>query len=193
MVWPWQRNRDPRGRGADPRVAKGSSGIGSLPEPSPFTDPSFTAGLRAIPSGAPELSGRGPALDITGLTPSGTTIDICVGDRLGRVLLAFLTTDCDGCQAFWDGLRGRETLGLPADVSIVAVTRGPGSLPAADVAISAHGLAPESVVMSDQAWIDYGVTGYPFFVLIDATTRSVVGETVGFGWTDVIGMTRNGG
>jgi hypothetical protein len=32
------------------------------------------------------------------------------------------------------------------------------------------------------------VTGYPFFVLVDAPNRTVVGETVGFGWSDVISM-----
>ena len=41
------------------------------------------------------------------------------------------------------------------------------------------------VVMSDAAWNDYRVTGYPFFVLVDAVRGVIVGETVGFGWPDV--------
>jgi len=41
------------------------------------------------------------------------------------------------------------------------------------------------VVMSDAAWADYRVTGYPFFVLVDAAQGVIVGETVAFGWSDV--------
>jgi hypothetical protein len=44
------------------------------------------------------------------------------------------------------------------------------------------------LVMSDAAWADYRVTGYPFFVLVDAAHGTVVGETVGFGWSDVRSM-----
>ena len=40
--------------------------------------------------------------------------------------------------------------------------------------------------MTDQAWTDYRVSGYPFFVLVDASTRTVIAETVGFGWSDLV-------
>jgi hypothetical protein len=46
------------------------------------------------------------------------------------------------------------------------------------------------VVMTDAAWSDYRVTGYPFLVLVDPETRTVIGETVGFGWSDVHAMIR---
>ena len=49
------------------------------------------------------------------------------------------------------------------------------------------------VVMSDDAWSDYRVLGYPFFVLVEPATLTVVGETVGFGWSDVVSMIRSAG
>jgi hypothetical protein len=48
------------------------------------------------------------------------------------------------------------------------------------------------VVMSDAAWSDFDVYGYPFFVLLDGTSRSVVGETIGFDWTDVERLLESG-
>jgi hypothetical protein len=42
--------------------------------------------------------------------------------------------------------------------------------------------------MSDAAWSDYRVTGYPFLVLVEPATRRILGESVGFGWPDVEGL-----
>ena len=47
--------------------------------------------------------------------------------------------------------------------------------------------------MGDETWADYRVTSYPFFVLVDPVTATVVGETVGFGWSDVISMISSSG
>jgi hypothetical protein len=69
----------------------------------------------------------------------------------------------------------------------VAVTKGSGSVEPAEVEWAARGITRVPVVMSDQAWVDYRVTGYPFFVLVDSV-GSVIGETVGFGWDDVRSM-----
>ena len=77
---------------------------------------------------------------------------------------------------------------LPADVSVVVVTKGPGSVDPAEVERAALGVDRVPVVMSDQAWDDYRVLGYPFFVLIDSRDGKVIGETVGFGWSDVASM-----
>ena len=48
------------------------------------------------------------------------------------------------------------------------------------------------VVMSDSAWADYRVTGYPFLVLIDPPGRRILAETVGFDWADVAEPSRLG-
>jgi hypothetical protein len=98
------------------------------------------------------------------------------------VLLVFLTTHCDGCDAFWAGLREP-----PSDIDVLVVTRGPGATDAGEVEILASGLseADVQVVMSDAAWSDYRVTGYPFLVLVDPGTRRILGESVAFGWSDL--------
>jgi len=109
-------------------------------------------------------------------------------DRM--LLLAFLATRCDGCEEFWRGLRDDTGVGLPESVAVVAVTRGPGTISSADVGEAAAGVSRVPVIMSDAAWTDYRVSAYPFFVLVDAHGRRVVGETVGFGWPDVVSMVR---
>jgi hypothetical protein len=62
-----------------------------------------------------------------------------------------------------------------------------------DVGLVAASVIGVPVVMSDRAWVDYQVMGYPFFVLVDPDSRSVIGETVGFGWADVVSMIRTSG
>jgi len=109
------------------------------------------------------------------------------------VLLCFLHIRCDGCDEFWSGLgegRASEELG---PVSVVAVTKGASSVDREEVARAAAGSTGVPVVMSDDAWAHYRVTGYPFFVLVDPVTSTVVGETVGFGWPDVRSMVRAAG
>jgi hypothetical protein len=191
VVWPWQRNRDSRSRGTDPRVTPDPSSAvdaSASQEVSPLSDPSFLAALRPIPAGRPGVSPWWPAVDVVGVTPSGESVTVGLDGRQGRLLLVFLSTRCDGCQAFWEGLRQPHTLGLSADITAVAVTRGPGSIVATEVAEASAGVEQVAVVMTEQAWSDYRVSGYPFFVLIDVATKAIIGETVGFGWDDVISM-----
>jgi hypothetical protein len=129
-----------------------------------------------------------PATDIVGTSLDGDVVSVSLESERGRLLLAFLAIRCDGCQIFWDGIRAVGDLGLPADVSVIAVTKGPGSVSSDELAILSDGVEPGRLVMSDQAWVDYRVSGYPLFVLVDAASRTVVGETVGLGWADVVAM-----
>ena len=212
MVWPWQRNRDPRGRGADPRVAGGTAdtqaapgadldpdsdpdrGSGSVaqvdtrPGSSPLDDPAFASGLRPIPSGTTDAPATWPAVDVVGVSPAGEPIEVRLDEAGGRLLLAFLTTDCTGCRAFWDVLRRAEESHLPDDVSAVVVTRGPSVVASEEVTASTAGFGQVPVIMSDRAWTDYRVTSYPFFVVADTRSRTVIAETVGIGWDDVLSL-----
>ena len=106
------------------------------------------------------------------------------------MLLCFLQTQCDGCDEFWRGLGGLPDAGWPEGLSVVAVTKGPGTVDRSEVVRVAAAAGQVPVVMSDRAWADYRVTGYPFFVLVDPSAGTVVGETVGFGWSDVHAMIR---
>jgi hypothetical protein len=122
------------------------------------------------------------------VSPSGEAIEIRLADRQGRLLLAFLHTECDGCEEFWQGLQDPDAAGIPTDTSVVVITKGPGILSPNAVRTLAAGISVP-VVMDDQAWLDYRVLGYPFFVLVDTASKLVVGETVGLGWDDVLSMT----
>ena len=154
----------------------------------PLSDPEFVSGLRPIPAGAEATPAPWTASDVLGVSPSGEAIEVRLSDQEGRLLLAFLHTDCDGCEEFWTGLQDPEAAGIPAGTSVVVITKGPGRLAPADVRASAAGIRVP-VVMSDQVWVDYRVLGYPFFVLVDRGSKLVVGETVGLGWDDVLSIT----
>ena len=85
----------------------------------------------------------------------------------GPTLLCFLHVRCDGCDEFWRGLRDDESPGLPARGGGGGGDQGTRSVEPAEVERAARGVTRVPVVMSDQAWEDYRVTGYPFFVLVD--------------------------
>ena len=146
----------------------------------PLSDPEFVAGLRPVPSGLDSEAPPWPAVDLSGVRPDGTPVSFDVAAPDVPVLLAFLTTRCDGCDVFWTGLADP-----PPGLQCVVVTRGPGTTVPDDVAALAGGLSQVPVVMSDAAWKDYRVTGYPFLVLVDPGTRTVLAESVGFGWSDL--------
>lgn len=182
MVWPWQRGRGGRDRRPSSRL----------------TDPSFAAGIRPIPVGQAE---RHPAANVCGVAPDGAPVSVTLargghvpsGGPSDRLLLAFLHVHCDGCEEYWRGFADPGRIGVPDGVSLAVVTKGPGSVAPDAVAHAAAGIDAVPVVMSDQAWSDYRVLGYPFFVLVELAGGTVVGETVGFGWADVLGMVASAG
>ena len=151
------------------------------------------AGLRPIPAGPVVRSERWPATDVEGQGPDGLPVGIALSSQPVPVLLCFLQTQCDGCEGFWRGLADPPVTGWPDELTVVAVTRGSTTVDPSEVARLAVGAESVPVVMSDRAWADYRVTGYPFFVLVDPATRTVAGETVGFGWPDVDAMVRAAG
>ncbi len=198
VVWPWRHDRGPHGRsagrglGLDPdSVPTGSDGTGR-----PLSDPTFVAGLRPIPAdvglGAGQPSAGLPAPDIVGVSPTGDGVEVRIGEVEGSVVVAFLATRCDGCGEFWQGFASEAGRQLPPSVTAVIVTRGPDSTAATDVGRLAAGTGVP-VIMSDGAWADYRVLSYPFLVLVDAATRTVVSETVGFGWSDLVRMVEGTG
>jgi hypothetical protein len=158
--------------------------------------------LRAVPldTGAGTTAPAGPrrtlvAPDVSGSLPDGTPVTLDLDRVGGPLVLAFLSVDCDGCVVFWRELAGRG--GVEVDgraVPAVIVTRGPEVAPPTEVRALGGGTGVRDgsemplLVMSDSAWAAYGVLGYPFFVLVDAVERRVLGETVGFAWSDLPAM-----
>lgn len=112
---------------------------------------------------------------VAGATPAGDAVKLAFdGGAAGPTLLAFLTSGCSTCAGFWAGL-GEDR--LPEGVQPVIVTHGrdresPSRL---------RKLVPSDVpvVMSSEAWEDYGVPGSPYFVLVDGAVR---GEGVATAW-----------
>lgn len=191
MVWPWQRGRgDRRGSGADLLGDRSIDPTGLVGEKSgPMSDPAFVAGLRPIPSGRAGAEHAVRAEDVVGTDPAGRPVTVRMDDAAGHLLLMFLHMRCDGCDEFWRGLREVDPSTLAAAVTLVAVTKGPESVDPQEVSGAAAG-SGSLTVMSDQAWIDYHVTGYPFLILVDRSARSIVAEMVGFGWADVDSIVR---
>jgi hypothetical protein len=167
---------------ADTPAAKGAD--------SPLPASAFVAGLRPIPpevgTDTDQPSAGWPASDIVGLSPGGDSVEFHIGDMGGIVLVAFLATRCDGCDAFWQGFGGGVEPVLPPSVIPVIVTRGVNAVTPGEVSRLAAGTGSVPVVMSDDAWTDYRVLGYPFFVLVGTSTCTVIAETVGFGWSDLV-------
>jgi hypothetical protein len=175
-----------------------STGPPAAGSASPFDDPGFVAGLRPIPTGPLGEAEQRPAPDIVGEDLEARSLAVRIGTFDGPVLLCFLHVHCDGCEAFWRGLADDPPLAYPTSVAAVVVTKGPGVVDRAEVALAAGGDGSAAsagagrvpVVMSNAAWVDYRVTGYPFFILVDPVPGTVIGEAVGFGWSDVGAMVR---
>lgn len=116
-----------------------------------------------------------PAPAISGATPEGDAVTLdFTGPASTPTLLAFLTTGCTACIAFWETLAEPR---LPAEVRIVVVTHGTERERPARL----RSLAPAGVpvVMCSGAWEEYHVPGAPYFVLVDGAIR---GEGVASTW-----------
>ncbi|MHB1533394.1 MAG: hypothetical protein ACYC1D_02050 [Acidimicrobiales bacterium] len=114
--------------------------------------------------------------DLEGVTPDGDSVAVSAR-AAGLTLLAFLSSGCTTCAAFWAALGDpRQRALLPSGVRVVVVTKGP-EYESPD-AIRARAPAGVTVVMSTPAWGDYEVPGSPFFALIDGAAARRVGEGV---------------
>jgi hypothetical protein len=124
-----------------------------------------------------------PAADLVGETPVGEVAAIAVTDVKHNTLLAFLSSNCSTCAAFWAAMRGRQELGLPPDTRLVVVTKS-----AAEESLSQIQRLTDdalTVIMSTEAWTDYGIPGSPYFILVDGRSGQVVGEGSASRWSDV--------
>lgn len=146
------------------------------------TPPAVRDGVMAPGSGA-------TAHDIVGTLPAGGQRVITVTGHDQPTLLAFLSTGCGTCGAFWSAFADPTSLELPgAGTRVVVVTRGVDAESPAAVAQ----LAPSAVttIMSSEAYDDYAIPGSPYFVMVDGVTSTVVGEGSGTSWPQVRSLLR---
>ena len=114
------------------------------------------------------------ASELAGVTLTGDAVKLAFHGT--PTLLAFLSSGCVSCGAFWEKLGDSR----PApELRTVIVTRGADREQPAKL----RRLAPDAVpvVMSSQAWEDYGVPGTPYFVLVE--DGAIRGEGVATTWS----------
>jgi hypothetical protein len=129
----------------------------------------------SVPPPSPRNAGQG-APAISGVTPFDEAVTLAPDN--GDTVLAFLTTGCTSCQPFWDALK------QPQRDRVVIVTRGAGDESQGTARKLAKG-SKADVVMSSEAWDDYGVPGAPYFVHVSGTTGKVTGEGTARSWDQV--------
>jgi hypothetical protein len=144
----------------------------------------------ATPVGAPRIrSAEVPkrpsrtAVDVAGTTPEHDVVSIAVVGARHLTLLAFLSSGCGSCLAFWDAFRDGGPVEVPGDARLVCVSKDAGE----ESVSSIKRLAPHDIptVMSSKAWADYDVPVAPFFVLVDGESGEVVGEGSANDWGQV--------
>lgn len=150
-------------------------GVGMEESPAPGRGPA----VPRLPE--PRVAGS-PAADLVGRRLGGGTVQMALREGSHRTLLAFLSTGCASCAAFWEAFaRAPELPGEDTRLVIVAKDldqESPSRL---------EELAPEEVpvVLSTQAWEDYRVPVTPYFVLVDASQGRVLGEGSAATWPQV--------
>jgi hypothetical protein len=119
------------------------------------------------------------AAAVTGTTLDDAPVHVAV-DEGRRTLLAFLSSGCSVCRAFWSELSGGEAE-VPGGARLVVVTQGPEH---ESVSRLRQLAGPRlEVVRSSGAWTDYGVPGSPYFVYVEDGT--VTGEGSSTTWAQV--------
>ena len=121
-----------------------------------------------------------PAPDaITGSTLDGETAVVALAGGTGT-LLAFLSSGCSTCQAFWEAFS--TDVEVPGGARLVVVTKDLDE----ESASALRSRAPQAVLLltSSRAWEAFEVPGSPYFVYVDVGGR-VVGEGSAATWPAV--------
>jgi hypothetical protein len=125
---------------------------------------------------------------ISGVTPGGDALAMSLTGHDTLTLVAFLSSGCTTCAGFWEALQRPHELGLPEDIRLLVVTKGPEF----EIPAEVQAKAPErmAVIMSTEAWGDYEVPGSPFFVLVDGASARRIGEGVANHFSQVTELVR---
>lgn len=144
-------------------------------------EPSFAEGA-TIPARLPGPRGSAtPVVDISGPTLDGA--EVAISPAKTDTLVAFLSSGCLTCKTFWDGLQPARRAPLPGGARLVVVVKDPDK----ESPSRLRDLAPTDlpVVMSSQAWEDYGVTMSPYFLFVGASSGTVRSEGAASSWEQV--------
>lgn len=161
-------------------VTFGHDGTETSGSSTPMPDPE-----RRVPHASERVvasTGDGEVHDISGSTPRGGSVVVGMSGRNDRTLLAFLSSGCATCKNFWDAFANDPPLPRSVDRLVIVTRSNDEESPAA-----LANLAPprHKVIMSSQAWQDYGIPVSPYFILVDGATASIEGEGAASTWTQV--------
>ncbi|GAC1440822.1 MAG: hypothetical protein NVSMB55_06900 [Mycobacteriales bacterium] len=98
----------------------------------------------------------------------------------GATLLAFLSSGCTTCQAFWSAFSAGQPQ-VPAGARLLVVVRDLDEESASELRTRRPATVP--VVASTSGWDAFDVPGSPYFVLV--RDGSIVGEGSGASWPQV--------
>lgn len=117
---------------------------------------------------------------VSGETLDGEAVALSLANGTDT-LLAFLSSGCTTCGAFWEAFAEKE-VDVPGGARLVVVTKSLDE----ESASTLEQRAPRSVplVASSSAWEGFGVPGSPYFVYVDGTGR-IVGEGSAATWPAV--------
>jgi hypothetical protein len=126
------------------------------------------------------------AHDIVGATATGGASAIRVKGAAQPTLLAFMSATCSTCHNFWERFDLEEVLRTMGSTRFVIVTKGSEDESPAHIDL----LAPQGIplVMSTQAFVDYGVPGTPYFVMVDGSAGMVTGEGSASDWDKLLDL-----
>jgi len=126
--------------------------------------------------------------DLDGVSLSGEIVSARTVGVEHDTILAFLSSNCEGCAGFWHELGQPGSWATPLGSRLLVVTKGPED----ESPSVLSQLCPDGVdlVMSSQAWRDFEVPGSPYVVVADGRTGRVKGEGSGTSFSQVSGLIR---
>lgn len=141
------------------------------------------SGSEAISASAPERGDAPQATDVAGATLSGDAVQIGLGPGGASTLLAFLSSGCSVCEAFWRDFQAERRGTLPGEARLAIIVKDSSHERPARL----RELAPTDVpvVMSSSAWEAYAVPTTPYFVYVDGSSGRVYGEGAAASWDQV--------
>jgi hypothetical protein len=170
------------------RLHELDSGAATGSAPPPFRT---VAGIPEPSVGGQRIEGRdewAESHDVDGVTLAGEIVSVRTVGVEHDTILAFLSSNCEGCTGFWHELGDRGSWTTPLGSRLLVVTKSPED----ESPSVLSQMCPDDVdlVMSSQAWADFEVPGSPYVVVADGRTGRVKGEGSGSSFSQVGGLIR---
>jgi hypothetical protein len=128
----------------------------------------------------PRVTGSPAPEAVTGSTLDGESVAVSLAGGTDT-LLAFLSSGCLTCQAFWEAFASPE-VEVPGGARLLVLSKDLDEESASALSDRASEHVP--LLTSSQAWEDFGVPGSPYFVYVDGGGR-IVGEGSAATWPAV--------